>query len=1165
MGKHYKAIIWQIMKISIVPCVLWMLCVQLSLAKDLRAQEILSQRISISVIDMNMEKVLEKIEGQTKVRFIYSAEVIHAERKVTLDYQNQRLDTVLETLLGPLGIEYKVSKKTILLRKAAEKKTSLKTEPYENVIPRAQADRDITGKVLDEKGEPIPGASVVVKGTTVGTSTNIEGIYQLSVPEDKDIVIFSFVGYISQEISIGNAASLDVTLKVDEKALQEVVVVGFGEQKKVSVTGSVSSVTSEVLQQSSSASLANSLSGRLPGLTSIQSGGGQPGRDDATMYLRGAATTNGRSPLILIDGVPRDNIRTLDANEVASVSILKDASATAVFGVRGANGVILITTKRGTAGKNELTINAEQSYSSFTREPERLHSLEYMALRNEASKNDGITPLPFSEETMAKYANPLAGLDPNDPEYAKKAMLRQYMYPDHDYYREYIRRYSPQTRVNMNVTGGTDKVSYFVNGGYLHQGGNLNTEPKSVLGYDPAAKMDRYNFRANLDYKVTNSLKSFLNIGSYIEQVNMPSAWLYGNDTGWMMSDLIYQAQTILPITPGPTTIDGFGVAPGQIVDPGYMDRSAFEIMNRMGSRNEVRSNLNASFGAEWDLSNVVTKGLSLKGMLSYDSKATTAMQGKKSERLYLAEVDMAKDQLSYAVKRSDESLLTLTKGADSRYNINIQGSINYARAFGKHDVTGMILGQRDTWESTGGEIPFNVLGVAARATYGYDERYLAEVNMGYNGSEQFAPGHRYGFFPAFSAGWIISNENFLKNNRYITNLKLRASYGKVGNDKMGSARFLYQSNITLGGDGPLGSLGLGQTINQGLLGNPNITWEIAKKQNYGLDLQILRDLNLSVDVFKERRSNILISRGTVPEFQGVPLGNIPKVNMGLVDNKGFELELSYNKAFSKDFKIMISGNYGYNHNTVKFLDESARDETYAYRYRSTGFSLNQSWGYKIDYSNGNGYFNSKEELDSYLKTTTYGFGEPRIGDFKYMDLNKDGVINDKDQAPIGYSNIPRVIYGLSLTFEYKGFDLTTFFQGVGKYSSNYQQQGVYEYIIRGTYFDYHKTAWTPERYAAGEKITYPALSTHSNTNHNANDFFIMNRSFTRLKNLVLGYTLPAGSLKAVGVSKMRVYVSAQNYFTWAHLKMSHLDPENDASLGYPVAKMANFGLNITF
>ncbi|GAB3280655.1 TonB-dependent receptor [Larkinella harenae] len=1165
MGNQYRKIILRIMKISITPCLLWLLGIHLSLAKDLRAQEILSQRITISVSYLGVDKVLEKIEGQTRVRFIYSAEVIRADRKVSLDSQNQRLDTVLETLLGPLGIEYKVSRKTILLRKAAEKKTSLKAEPVEILAPK-ETNREITGKVLDETGQPIPGASVIVKGTTLGTSTNAEGEYILSLPDDKNAIIFSFVGYVPQEVLVGTMTNLVVTLKVDEKALEEVVVVGFGEQKKVSVTGAVASVTSEVLQQSSSASLANSLSGRLPGLTSIQSGGGQPGRDDATMYLRGAATTNGRSPLILIDGVPRDNIRTLDANEVASVSILKDASATAVFGVRGANGVILITTKRGSAGKNELTINAEQSFSSFTREPERLHSLEYMALRNEASKNDGISPLPFDDAIMAKYANPLAGLDPNDPDYARKARVRRYIYPDHDYYREYISRYAPQTRVNMNVTGGTDKVSYFVNGGFLHQGGNLNTEPRSVLGYDPSSKMDRYSFRANLDYKVTNSLKSFLNIGSYIEQVNMPAAWLYGNsDTGWMMSDLIYQAQTILPITPGPVTIDGFGVAPGQIVDPGYMDRSAFEIMNRMGYRNEVRSNLNASFGMEWDLSNTVTKGLSIKGMLSYDSRATTAMQGRKSERLYLAEVNPAKDELTYAVKRSDETLLSLSKGADSRYNINMQGSINYARTFGRHDVTGMILGQRDTWESTAGEIPYNVLGVAARATYGYDERYLAEVNMGYNGSEQFAPGHRYGFFPAVSAGWVISNERFLKNNRLLTNLKLRASYGKVGNDKMGSARFLYQSDITLGGSGPLGSLGLGQTINQGLLGNPNITWEIAQKQNYGLDAQLLGNLSLSVDVFKERRSNILISRGTVPEFQGVPLGNIPKVNMGLVDNQGYELELSYNKAFNRDFRIMISGNYGYNHNTVKFLDESVRDETYTYRYRATGFPLNQSWGYKIDYSNGNGFFNSKEELDTYLKTTTYGFGEPRVGDFKYVDLNGDGVINDKDQAPIGYSNIPRVTYGLSLTFEYKGFDLTTFFQGVGNYSSNYQQQGVYEYIIRGTYFDYHKSAWTPERYAAGEEITYPALSTRSNTNHTANDFFIMNRSFTRLKNLVLGYTVPAGMLKGVGISKLRVYVSAQNYFTWDHLRLSHLDPENDSSLGYPVTKMANFGLNLTF
>lgn len=1029
----------------------------------------------------------------------------------------------------------------------------------------SQAQLTITGKVVDSTDAvPLSGVSVVVQGATRGTQTDRQGRFSIKISRGSEL-IFTAVGYKQQSSVITDQIPLNIRMAAMATGLNEVVVVGYGEQKKVSVTGAVSTIGTKELQQSSSASLDNALAGRLPGLTSIQSGGGQPGRDDAILYLRGAATTNGRSPLILVDGVPRDNIRTLDANEIATISILKDASATAVFGVRGANGVILITTRRGTKGKTELTINAVQTYTSFTREPERLHSLEYMALRNEASKNDGITTPPFSQSLMDKYANPLAGLDPNDPDYAKKASIRNYIYPDHDYYREYISSYSPQMRINMNVSGGTDNVSYFVNAGYLHQGGNLKTEPKSVLGYDPSSWMDRFNFRANLDYKVSKSLKAFLNIGSYIEKVNMPSAWLYGGgNTDWMMSDLLYQAQTILPITPGPTTIEGFGVAPGKIVDPGYMDRSAFEIMNRFGFRNEVRSNLNSSFGMEWDLNNTV-KGLSVRGMISYDAKSTTAMQGSKSEPLYLANVNTETDELSYAVKRSDEGLLSIIKGVDSRYNINMQAAINYRRTFGgKHSVGGMILAQRDNWESAGPEIPFNVLGVSGRLTYSYNNRYLAEFNMGYNGSEQFAPGKRFGFFPAVSVGWVISNEDFLKSNKVITNLKLRASYGKVGNDKMDNARFLYQSNISVGA-GPLSSLGFGNGINQGLLGNPNITWEVAKKQNYGVDLQLLNNLNISLDYFIENRSNILISRGTVPEFQGVPLGNIPKGNLGLVDNKGYEIELTYNKTLLKNLSLGVRGNYSYNQNIVRFLDEPIRDEKYAYRHRSTGFPLNQAWGYKIDYSNGNGYFNSEEELESYHAQTNYSFGNPRVGDFKYVDLNNDGIIDDKDQSPIGFSNIPRVAYGLTLSIQYKAFDFSTFFQGVGKYSSNYAQQGVYEYIIRGTYFGYHKSAWTPERYANGDEITYPALSTHSTTNHVANDFFIMNRSFVRLKNIEMAYTLPDRALKAIGVQKMRIFVGGQNLVTWDHLRLNHLDPENSNSIGYPVTKMVNFGLNVSF
>jgi len=1121
-------------------------------------------KLTLDLQNVTMKEIIKEIESQSEFIFVFYDNALDLNQKISIKVENQPVEKILEKVLASTGNSFAVFDRQIVIGKKDQVIEPM-ADPNQNNAEQPQK-KQLKGKVTDSKGGPIPGTTVLVKGTTIGTITDGDGNFTLNVPLDAKILAISFVGMKDQEIPIGSKTSFPIILQEETVGLEDVVVVGYGIQKKVSVTGSVSSIPVAQLKQSKVASLANALAGRLPGLTSIQSGGGQPGRDDATMYLRGAATTNGRAPLILIDGVPRDNIRTIDANEVESVTVLKDASATAVFGVRGANGVILVTTRRGTEGKTELTINAVQSYTSFTREPERLHSVDYMKLRNEASANDNISPLPFSQAVMDKYANPLIGLDPNDPDYAQKAKVRNYMYPDHDYYRETISRYSPSTRINANAIGGTDKVTYFVNAAYLHQGGNLKTEPKSFLGYDPSSKMDRYNFRANLDYKVSNSVKAFLNIGSYIEQVNMPSAALYGGgDTNWMMTDMIYQAQTILPITPGPTTLAGFGVAPGQIVYPTYLDRTAFEIMNRFGYRNEVRSNLNTSFGVNWDLGNLVTKGLSAKGMISYDSKSTSAEQGYKNERLYSANVNAATDQLTYAVSRANESLLSITKGVDSRYNINMQGSINYHRTFGqKHTVGGMILAQRDYWETTAGEIPFNVVGVASRVTYAYDNRYLSEINMGYNGSEQFAPGKRFGFFPAISLGWVASNEKFLKDNGTITNLKLRLSYGKVGNDQMGGARFLYQSNISMGG-GPLGSLGLGRGVNQGLIGNPGISWEVAKKQNYGIDVQLIKDFNFTFDYFIENRSNILISRGTVPTFQGVPLRYLPKVNMGLVDNHGYEVEITYNKTLAKDFSLMVMGNYGFNRNKVKFLDEQIRDSTYMMRYRSTGYAIGQATGYAIDYSNGNGYFNSQEELAAYLAKTKYSSGSPRVGDFKYIDQNGDGVVDNKDIVPIGYSYIPEITYGLTINLHYKAFDFTTFFQGVAHYSSNYANQGTYENTKLGTYFGYTRTAWTAERYAAGEKITYPALSTLSNSNHRANSFFIMDRSFVRLKNIELAYTLPEGVLKVVGIQKMRVFISGDNLITWANLRMDHLDPETSGSLTYPETKMTSLGLNITF
>ena len=1031
-----------------------------------------------------------------------------------------------------------------------------------------QQSQTITGMVLDESREPLPGVSITVKGSRTVALTDVDGRYNITVPGSGAVLQVSCLGYVAQEVAA--RPNMTVILTEDTKALDDVVIVAYGVQKKVSVTGAISSVQTKDLKISSSASIANALAGRIAGLTSIQSIGGQPGRDDATMYLRGAATINGQNPLILIDGVPRDNIRTIDPNEVESVSVLKDASATAVFGVRGANGVILITTRRGKEGKPELSINVTQSFSALTREPSRLHSLEYLALRNEALINDGRDNAIFGPEVFAKYENPLLGLDPNDPDYEQKAAVRRYMYPDHDYYRELIARWAPQTVVNANLSGGTDKVSYFLNAGYLHQGGQFKTEPESVLGYDPSSKLDRYSFRSNIDYKVSSSLTAFLNLGTYIEKVNMPvTGQMYWDDQNWMINDIFYEAQAILPISPGPATIAGFGVEAGRPLKPtylnsgGYMDRSAYEIVNWRGYLDETRANLNSTVGLNWDLS-ALTEGLSAKGMISYDSWSKTEVQGNYYHTTYLANVDINTDELTFSESSIGPNSLSLTKHARSRYTINAQASLLYSRQFGLHDVSGMLLAQRDYWESEGADIPYNVMGLSGRATYSYNTRYFGEVNIGYNVLEQFAPSKRFGFFPAASVGWMLSEESFLKKNPVVTSLKLRASVGKVGNDKIDNTRFLYVDNITYGSGGYLGSLARGYSINEGLLGNPYLTWEVATKYNLGLDFRILKDLSGSIDVFKEDRSQILLSRQSMPSWQGVPLSNMPKVNMGEVDNRGYEIELNYNKQLTKDFWIQVKGNFSYNQNKRKNVDEVPRDETYAYQTRETGFPIGQNWGYLINWDQDGGYWTPETLADP--ERITYDFGTPRPGDFVYVDLNHDGFINEKDQAPIGYGNIPRISWGASLNLEYKGFDAYVFFQGVSKYNSMMYENGTYEYILHGTYFDYHRQAWTEERWRNGEEITYPALSTVANVNHRANSFFVFDRSFVRLKNVELGYTLPPGILRILGISKMRVFLQGQNIFTWApNFRPTHLDPENDNSMGYPQTKMFSFGTNITF
>lgn len=1033
----------------------------------------------------------------------------------------------------------------------------------------------VSGTVQDQDGTPLIGVTVTSSPSN-GVVTDVNGKFTIKVPSGAELT-FNYLGYKTVKVKVGTRTTINVKMESDAQQLEEQVVVGYGTQKKVSVVAAVSSVNSKELRQSSSPNLANALAGRLAGLTSLQSGGSQPGFDDADLYLRGASTTNGTRPLILIDGVPRDNIRTLDANEVATVSVLKDAAATAVYGVRGANGVILITTKRGEVGQTKLDISFDQSFQAFTREPERVDSWEFMTLRNETNRNDGMNE-EYSGKMISRSLNPLMGLDPNDPDYALKAARRHYMYPNHDWYREIFKKWSPQSRVNINISGGTEKLQYFVNASYLHQGGNLHTEPKSKLGYDPQARMTRYSFRSNLDYNITKNFKAFLNLGSYIEKVGMPGTTTYGGDNKWMIRDLIHCTVGMKPMTVGPTTPDaslGYDVIPDKVIRPVETDRSPFESVNRKGYRDETRTNLNASIGGEWNMT-FITKGLSLKGMASFDAVANTILGGDITEMSFATSVDEDNDQIYFAADRELNGTLSLSKSGYTNYTVNLQGSLNYSRTFGKHDVGAMILVQRDFWETNGAPLnmPYNMMGMAARVTYGFDNRYLLDANMGYNGSEQFSPKNRFGFFPSFAVGWVVSNENFLKGNKVITNLKLRASYGKVGSDKIGNNRFLYLSNHTYSSSGGVAVGGYG-TIYENRPGNYNLQWEVSKKQNYGIDLQLWSDWSITFDYFIEQRSKILKTQGMAPQFAGVP--QWPYLNLGVVDNSGYELEINYNKSFNKDLFLSVKGNFSYNHNKVKFWDEVPYADGYYYQYRTTGQSLNQTFGYKIDWSNGNGYFNTQEELDKYTegyvdengvehKGITYNLSTaPQLGDFKYIDQNGDGIIDEKDRVPIGYTNVPRVSYGLNVSLNYKWFDFTVFLQGVGKYSSYYSGQGVYENIYQGTFFKYHKTAWTAERYAAGQKITYPRLSTGETCSKIPNDFFVMDRAFIRLKAIELGYTLPSNALRAIGINKVRVYFRGDNLVTWDRLRTSTTDPEQTDQIGYPIVKTFNFGFNVTF
>lgn len=1005
--------------------------------------------------------------------------------------------------------------------------------------------RQVTGIVKDQTGEPIIGASVLEKGSTNGVITDLDGNFKLTVSNAvKAVLQISYVGYKTQEISVNGKTLLEVVLKEDTELLDEVVVVGYGAQKKESVVGAISQVSSKELLASPAANVSQAIAGKIPGVITTQTSGA-PGQDDTKINIRGRATFAGDgSPLILVDGVER-TFSQIAPDDIETISVLKDASATAVYGVRGANGVMLITTKRGRDQKPEVNLTANWQIQSPTRSDTYLDSYQSVVLLEEALKNDGL-PSQFSANDIEMYrksaAGELSGLD---------AML----YPNVDWYDEVLKKSAPAQRYNVSVRGGTKRMRYYASAELYDQKGLIKELSQDMYGNSSSPSYRRYAFRANMDLFLTKDLTFSVNFGTRFEERR-------GSNTS--ESSTFSQTFYEMNHTPGWLFPVSYEVQNGESTKTLYGGSSQYQsnIVAALAKGGYYRAtntinetNFILDYKMDW-----LTKGLSAKGMVSFDYDSYYKKMFKADFATYeLNDRDNYESMDAYNQFNSDGEL-AYSKDNSTTYKLYMEAQVNYARQFGKHDVTAMALYNQNDYRYNS-ELAKRYQGLVGRVTYGYDDRYLAEFNAGYNGSENFLQGKRFGFFPAVSLGWRISNEEFMAGTaQWLNNLKIRASYGEVGNDIYtvnGTAqRFLYEEKWSqvsnayyFGSSGKTG-------IYESQYPNLGVTWERAHKYNVGLEFGLWNGLlNGNVDVFYEKRNDILTSYLTRPQWVGVALA---AGNLGETKNSGYEIELKHNNRINEDLSYNVGLTYSHARNEIISMDEPELKT--AYRKRE-GNPISQYFGLIAE------GFVTQADLDN-PDFPVSTFGTAKVGDLKYKDANGDGFIDDRDESRIGYSDIPENTYALSLGVNYKGWGFSVMFQGVDHVSRYYDAEAMYAFVSGGKVKEHHLERWNPAQSEAYnlQHANYPLLHYDNYGDHNqrTNSFFLKNGSFVRLKNIELSYTLPENWSKVAGMSNCRLYVNANNLITWDHLN-NLTDPESNGSNRYPIMKTVNFGVNIKF
>lgn len=1004
--------------------------------------------------------------------------------------------------------------------------------------------RQVTGVVKDPAGETIIGASVLEKGTTNGTITDFDGNFSLNVSSDKAVLVISYVGYKTQEISIAGKNSLIVTLPEDTETLEEVVVVGYGAQKKESVVGAISQVSSKELLSSPAANVSQAIAGKISGVITTQTSGA-PGSDDTQINIRGRATFAGDgSPLILVDGVER-SFSQIAPDDIESISVLKDASATAVYGVRGANGVMLITTKRGKEQKPEVNLTANWQIQSPTRKDTYLDSYQSVTLLEEALANDGL-PSQFSANDIEMYRKSVAG---------QLNGLEAMLYPNVDWYDQVLKSSAPAQRYNVSVRGGTKRMRYYASGEFYDQKGLVKNLSQDMYGNSSSPSYRRYAFRANMDLFLTKDLTFSVNFGTRFEERRGSNTNESNN-----YSETFYE----LNHTPGWLFPVSYEVQNGESTRTLYGGSSQYQnnIVGRLAQGGYYRAtntinetNFIVDYKLGW-----LTEGLSAKGMVSFDYDSYYKRLFSADFATYELNDRDNYTQIDAYNRFNTDGELAYSKATSTTYKLYMEAQLNYARSFGKHDVTAMVLYNQNDYRYNS-ELAKRYQGLVGRLTYGYDDRYLAEINAGYNGSENFIKGKRFGFFPAFSVGWRVSNEAFMEDTQnWLNNLKLRASYGQVGNDiyKVNGVdqRFLYEEKWSqINNDYYFGSAGT-TGIFEAQYPNLFVTWERAHKYNFGIEFGLWNGLlNGNIDFFHEKRNNILTQYLSRPQWVGVALA---AGNLGETKNSGYEIELKHANHIGNDFNYSVGLTYSHASNEIVSMDEPASKTDYRKR---EGHPINQYFGLVCD-----GFVTQADIDGGNLPVST--FGTVKAGDLKYRDMNKDGFIDERDETFIGYSDIPENTFALTLGANYKGWGFSVMFQGVDHVSRYYDAEAMFAFVGGGKVKEHHLDRWNPAVSEAKNlaRAKYPLLHYDSYGDHNqrGNSFFLKNGAFVRLKNIELSYTLPQNWIKVVGMSDCRLYVNANNLITWDHLD-DLTDPESNGSNRYPIMKTVNFGVNIKF